>query len=340
MHARLVVLLLSLALAACNNQRSSLPTHELSGQTMGTTFSVKVVAPESDRDLALLQQSVSDVLDRVNQRMSTWKPDSELTIFNGNESTDWIDTSLEFCNVVESALGLSDFTGGAFDITVGPLVNLWGFGPGDETSFTPPGEELIASTRQRVGYRQLQTNCDVPAIRKARPDVYVDLSAFAKGYAVDQVACLLDEHGLANYLVEIGGELRMRGKNASNNDWAVAVEKPADFERSIQTIVHITNRAMATSGDYRNFYQFEGQRFSHTIDTRTGRPVRHAAAAVTVISETAAEADALATALLVLGPEDGLEFAESKQIAAYFLLRKDDDIEERMTTMFASLQAP
>jgi thiamine biosynthesis lipoprotein len=118
------------------------------------------------------------------------------------------------------------------------------------------------------------------------------------------------------------------------------VEKPADFERSVQTIVHLSNRAMATSGDYRNYYEFEGQRFSHTIDSRTGRPVMHAVAAVTVVSETAAEADALATALLVLGPEDGFDFAESKQIAAYFLLRKDDEIEEKMTTMFASMQMP
>lgn len=335
-----IVTLLALALVGCDDPHTTLPTHELRGQTMGTTFSIKLVNPEAGPDLAALQQNVTDVLDRVNQRMSTWIPDSELSKFNDSESTDWINSSMEFCHVIDAALGLGDFTDGAFDITIGPLVNLWGFGPGKSTRLAPPDDDLISSTRKRVGYRQLQANCDIPAVRKARADIYVDLSAYAKGYAVDQLACLLDESGLANYLVEVGGELRMRGSNASASDWAVAVEKPADFERAVQTIIRLTDSAMATSGDYRNFFEYDGQRFSHTIDSRTGRPVTHAAAAVTVIATTAAQADALATALLVLGPEEGFEFAEKKRIAAYFLLRKDDEIEEKVTTMFASLQTP
>jgi thiamine biosynthesis lipoprotein len=326
------------ALVACDGQRTNLTTHELSGQTMGTTFNIKVAAPDDEQNIRPLQQRVTDVLSRVNQRMSTWMPDSELSKFNDSESTDWVGVSAEFCGVIEAALGVSEFTGGAFDITVGPLVNLWGFGPGDGNRHAPPDDESIAATRQRVGYRQVQASCDRPAVRKARPDVYIDLSAYAKGYAVDQLACLLDELGLANYLVEVGGELRLSGRSASGDKWAIAVEKPADFERTVQTIVHLTDRAMATSGDYRNFFQYEGQRFSHTIDTRTGRPVTHAAAAVTVVSETAALADALATALLVLGPDEGFEFAERQQIAAVFLLRNDEQIEERVTTMFASMQ--
>lgn len=337
-HFRLIGLLLLLALVACNGQRAGLTTHELHGQTMGTTFSIKIVAPDDGHDLAPLQQSVTDVLSRVNQRLSTWMPDSELSKFNGSESTDWIDVSPEFCSVIEAALGLSELTGGAFDITVGPLVNLWGFGPGDDAVPAPPEDEMIAAASKRVGYRQLQASCDLPAVRKARADIYVDLSAYAKGYAVDQLASLLDEMGMVNYLVEVGGELRLCGRNANDEKWAVAIEKPADFERAVQTIVHLTDQAMATSGDYRNFFQYEGQRFSHTIDSRTGRPVAHSAAAVTVVSETAALADGLATALLVLGPEEGFEFAESQQIAAIFLLRKDEQIEEKVTTMFATLQ--
>jgi thiamine biosynthesis lipoprotein len=304
---------------------------------MGTTFSIKLIMPDDAPDPGLLMESVTDVLIRVNQRMSTWLPDSELSLFNDSQSTDWIAASAEFCGIIESALSVSELTGGAFDVTVGPLVNLWGFGPGTDFRLAPPEDALIEATRQRVGYRKLQTDCSVPAIRKEQPDIYVDLSAYAKGYAVDQLACLLDELGLGNYLVEVGGELRMRGRNASNDNWAVAVEKPADFERTVQTIVHLTDQAMATSGDYRNYFQFEGKRYSHTIDSRTGRPVAHAAAAVTVVSETAALADALATALLVLGPDEGFEFAERKQIAAYFLLRRDEEIEAKVTTMFASL---
>jgi thiamine biosynthesis lipoprotein len=307
---------------------------------MGTTFDIKVVAPDDERGFTLLQENVEDVLNRVNKHMSTWQPDSELSMFNDSPSTDWIDASEEFCRVIQAALQVSDFTGGAFDITVGPLVNLWGFGPGNSIRLSPPADELIAATREQVGYQQLQADCSLPAVRKSRPDIYVDLSGYAKGYAVDQLADMLDEQGMTNYLVEVGGELRMRGHNASNADWAVAVEKPADFERAVQSVVHLTDQAMATSGDYRNFFQFEGQRYSHTIDSRTGKPVAHAAAAVTVVAETAALADGLATALLVLGPEEGFEFAERKQIAAYFLLRKDEAIEEKVTTMFASLKTP
>lgn len=340
MHATLVAMGLALMLSACDGQRAGMPTHELSGQTMGTTFSIKLVAPDSKLDETVLGDNVTDVLTRINNRMSTWQPDSELSLFNTSPSTDWIKVSAEFCNVIEAALAVSRLTRGAFDITVGPLVNLWGFGPADKDYAGPPGDALITTTRQQVGYENLTTDCGAPAVRKARPDIYVDLSAYAKGYAVDQIAELLDQQELRNYLVEIGGELRMRGNNASNQDWAIAVEKPSDTERAVQTVVHLTDRAMATSGDYRNFFEFAGQRFSHTIDSRTGRPVSHNAAAVTVVADSAALADALATALLVLGPDEGFEFAEQEEIAAYFLLREDTDIDEKVTAMFAALLTP
>jgi len=338
MRALLVAVGLALTLGACNGQRAALPVYELSGQTMGTSFSIKLVTPgEEMPDKSLLQRDVTDVLERIDDRMSTWQPDSELSLFNSNPSTDWINVSAEFCAVIEAALDVSSFTSGAFDITVGPLVNLWGFGPTDTGHMRPPADALIEATRQRVGFEQLSTDCDVPAVRKAQADVYLDLSGYAKGYAVDQVAGLLDEREFTNYLVEIGGELRMRGKNASNQDWAIAVEKPVDTERAVQTIVRMSDRAMATSGDYRNFFEFEGQRYSHTIDSRTGRPVAHNAAAVTIVSGSAALADALATALLVLGPDEGFDFAEQKQIAAFFLLRDNAGIEEKATTQFKVL---
>ena len=339
-RASLVVLGLVMTLSGCDAQRTGLPTHQLSGQTMGTTFSIKLVAPDLESEKAGIGQLVTEVLSRINQRMSTWQPDSELSLFNANPSTDWIATSTELCDVVYAALAVSELTGGAFDITIGPLVNLWGFGPGDGKHTEPPSDELISSTAERVGYQYLQTDCRVPAIRKNRADIYVDLSAYAKGYAVDQVAQLLDDQELDNYLVEVGGELRMKGNNASGNAWAVAVEKPADFERNVQIVVHLTNQSMATSGDYRNFYEIGGRRYSHTIDSRTGRPVAHNAAAVTVVSHTAAMADALATALLVLGPDEGFRFAEQEQIAAYFLLREDAKIEEKVTALFAALLMP
>ena len=303
---------------------------------MGTTFSIKLVSPRVELDMELLNDQVHRLLESANERMSTYAEKSELSLFNASRSTDWFGVSAELCTAIESALSLSRLTNGAFDVTVGPLVNLWGFGP-DGSQSEPPAETAITAARDRVGYDKLSTNCQMPALRKNQPDVYVDLSGYAKGYAVDELADLLDDEKLGNYLVEIGGELRMSGHNASGGQWAIAVEKPVDDTRGVQAIVRLTDRAMATSGDYRNFFEYAGQRYSHTIDPGTGRPVAHNAAAVTVISGTAARADGLATALLVLGPVEGFEFAEQENIAAFFLVRDDTRIDEHFTNAFADL---
>jgi thiamine biosynthesis lipoprotein len=304
---------------------------------MGTTYSIKIVAPDSAADFEQLAAQVSEELDSINSRMSTWQVDSELSLLNSDESTDWIEVSAELCGIIESALAISQFTDGAFDITVGPLVNLWGFGPGNRIALTPPADDMVAATRPRVGYRHLRADCARPAVRKERPDLYIDLSGYAKGYAVDQLANLLNKNALTDYLVEIGGELRMRGHNATGDNWSIAVEKPDDLARTVQIVVRLSNQSMATSGDYRNFYIHDDKRFSHTIDSRTGRPVAHNGAAVTVVTQSAARADALATALLVLGPGAGFEFAERERIAAYFLLRDDAGISEKATTLFKAL---
>jgi thiamine biosynthesis lipoprotein len=215
------------------------------------------------------------------------------------------------------------------------LVNLWGFGP-TESTYEPPPNDAVTAAMQYVGYAKLQADCTIPALRKDAPGVYVDLSAFAKGHAADVVAELLDTRNLPDYLIEIGGEMRMRGTNARSESWAIAVEKPDRAGRSIQTVVHLTDSAMATSGDYRNYFEYEGRFYSHTIDPRTGYPVTHDAASVTVIAQTAAFADAAATALLVLGPDAGMKLAEQENIAAYFLLRLGNEFEERMTSLFAT----
>lgn len=338
MSARLLTLSIALTLVACAERRADSFVNELAGQTMGTTFAIKIVAREDALDKEMIAERVDAILERINRRMSTWQSDSELSSFNVNPSTDWIRTSPEFCEVLESALAISQYTHGAFDITVGPFVNLWGFGPSEYGAFEPPSDKSIAVAGERVGYQKLQADCNLPGVRKSQADIYVDLSAYAKGYAVDQIADELDRLDLANYLVEIGGELRMRGKNAKNDDWAIAIEKPTDLERTVQLIVHLTDQAMATSGDYRNFFEFSEKRYSHTIDPRTGRPVAHRGAAVTVISDSAATADALATALLVLGPDEGFSFAENESIAAYFLSRGQSGIEVKMTAAFAALQ--
>ena len=316
-----------------------LPEYELSGPTMGTTFTVRLVTPPDTVSREELGRQIGSTLEYLEQLTSTYRDDSELSLFNASESTDWFNVSEDLCRVVEQALLISRRTNGAFDITVGPLVNLWGFGPG-ETATQPPAEAKIDAAMSRVGYERLQTRCSVPAMRKDVHDLHIDLSGWAKGYAADQLATLLDQQALSDYLIEIGGEMRLRGHNADGLNWAIAIEKPVPGERAPQTVLRLTDCGIATSGDYRNFFEYQGQRYSHTIDARNGWPVSHDLAAVTVVAESAAYADAMATALLVLGPEAGPLLAEELGIAGYFLVRNKTGLEEITTTSFDSLRDP
>ena len=322
-------------LGGCSDSPRERPVQEFVGSTMGTTFSIKIVAAPETIDLPELQQDIEAVLDGINRKMSTYLSDSELSRFNASEDTGWVEVSPELCYAIEAARVVSEFTDGAFDVTVGPLVNLWGFGP-TESVYEPPADDAVTMAMRDIGYAKLQVDCSVPALRKESPGVYVDLSAFAKGHAVDAVAELLEARALPDYLVEIGGEMRMRGTNARSEPWAIAVETPDRAGRSVRKVLRLTDSAVATSGDYRNFFEYDGRFYSHTIDPRTGYPVTHNGASVTIVADTAAFADAAATALLVLGPEAGMKLAEQESIAAYFLLRLGSEFEERMSSLFVT----
>lgn len=333
---RYCVPLLTLLLAACGGDKR-LPEYQLTGSTMGTTYSVKLIAPGADIDKVELQSRITETLAAVDKLTSTWRDDSALSRFNADRSTDWIDVSAEFCSAIESALAVSSASNGAFDITVGPLVNLWGFGPDGEHQ-EPPDAGALGAAMADVGYEGIVPGCDRPAVRKRSGTMYIDLSGWAKGYGVDQIAAVLDEFALNDYLVEIGGELRMRGQNAEGRKWAIAIEVPSTTTRQPQSVLRLTDTSVATSGDYRNYFEHDGEHYSHTIDARTGRPVTHDLAAVTVISDTAAYADAMATALLVLGPDNGLTLAEDLGIAGYFLVRNQTGIKELTTSSFDLLR--
>lgn len=321
-------------LAACSPER--LPILELSGATMGTSFSIKMPALPPDVSGDTLQTEIDSLLGKIDMQMSTYRVDSEISRFNVSDSTDWQPVSAQFCLAAEESLTISRRTNGAFDITVGPLVNLWGFGP-DGSIRQPPSQDDIGAAMARTGYAHLQTDCSVPAMRKGIASLYLDMSAYTPGYAVDRIADLLDELHTQDYLVEIGGEMRLRGHNAENREWSVAIEEPLADERRPHAVFHLTDQAVATSGDYRNFFEYGGRTYSHTIDTRAGRPVSHNLASVTVVARTAAFADAMATALMVLGPDDGMGLAIRENIAALFLLRTSEGIEERMTPAFAMI---
>lgn len=332
MKAALFIALL--VLTACDSGTGQV---ELTGSTMGTQFSVKLPTGIGDHDAVKLQKSIEAVLENVDAQMSTYRPDSEISRFNQSESPDWQPISINLCEDIANALTISEFTGGAFDITVGPLVELWGFGASGIVD-QPPDDEAIASLLAMTGYENIHVDCVKPAIRKDIAGLKLDLSAIGKGYAADRVGLLLRSIGYENYLVEVGGELSIRGMNAKGEPWAIGIEAPLPDQRRPHTIVRLADTGMATSGDYRNFFEADGKMYSHTIDTRTGRPVTHMLASVTVVDDAAWRADALATALLVMGPEEGLAFAESEELAVLMLIRTNGHIEERQTAAFAKLR--
>jgi thiamine biosynthesis lipoprotein len=315
---------------------------ELAGETMGTTYSVKIVTPPwkfGSRQQQALQADVDACLEDVNRRMSTYRPDSELSRFNQHLDGTPFKFSDETCHVMKRSIQISELTGGTFDITVGPIVNAYGFGP-ESRPVEPPSDEKLAELKKRVGYHLVQLDPLMHTARKMRPDVYCDLSATAKGYGVDQVAGLLDSKGIANYMVEVGGEVRVRGRNAEGQPWQIAIEKPIDRGRALHRVIGLADKAIATSGDYHNYYMANGVRISHEIDPRTGHAIRNNLASVSVLHDDCETADALATAFMVLGPDDGYSFAERKGIAALFLIRQQDgEFLEKVTPAFKAIEA-
>ncbi len=311
----------------------------LTGSTMGTTYAIKYrhvsAHPSANLSAGEIQQEIEWQLAAVNQTMSTYDPESELSRFNRSESTDWIPVSAPLYTVLKAALEIGSQSKGAFDITVGPLVNLWGFGPQDGAQRIPDAAE-IAATLERTGFDKLMLHDTASAVRKTRADVYVDLSGIAKGYAVDQIAAMLERYGVAHYMVEIGGEIRARGSNAQQIAWQIGIDKPQMHGRAVQKVLSLKNTALATSGNYRNYFMIDNRRYMHVIDPVTGWPANNNLVSVTVLAETGMLADAWATALLVLGFERGMAMAERIGLRALFIADRDGIFTEHATGHFES----
>jgi thiamine biosynthesis lipoprotein len=238
--------------------------------------------------------------------------------------------------VFRLAQQVSAETNGAFDITVAPVVDAWGFGPGRAQRVV--GETEVAALERRVGWRMLTLDDSHATVAKARPDVRADLSGIAKGFAVDRAAQALEALGLADYMVEAGGEIRTRGRNAGGRPWQIAIERPDAVPQQAFRIVPLSGLAMATSGDYRIYFERDGARYCHEIDPSTGCPIRHGLASVTVVAQDCGYADAMATALIVLGPEKGLALAATRNVAAHFIVRESDGgLREFATPAFTAL---
>jgi thiamine biosynthesis lipoprotein len=290
---------------------------------MGTTWSVRVRATHAG-DEGLLRAAIGETLEAVEQEMSHYREDSTISRFNHRSGSAWFPVSEEFARLVMYADRVFRETGGAFDVTCAPLVDLWGFGPKSGDARIPTASD-IAAAMNRTGSRHLDVRAFPPALRKDIAELELNLSAVAKGHAVDRVGRMLAERGIGDWLVEVGGELKIAGEKASGVPWTIAIERPLASGRLAHTALEVEDTAVATSGDYLIFWEHEGRRFSHIIDPRTGRPVRHDTASASVFASTCAEADAWATALLVLGAERGLELADTLGLAVSFVVRTTAD---------------
>lgn len=289
----------------------------LAGETMGTTWSVKLVAPHAS--MHALHDGVQAQLDRVVAQMSTWRDDSDLSRFNRAAAGSWIALPDALFEVLSCALEIAEASGGAFDPTVGPLIDLWGFGPQGRRPAIPDAAQLAAAGA-RIGWRRLALR---PDSREAlQPGgVQIDLSAIAKGYAVDLLATHLRERGIENGLIEVGGELYGYGRKPDGNPWRVLIETGPDDADETPRVLRLSDKAVATSGDRWHRFEKEGCEYAHTLDPRTGKPVESAPVAVTVVADDAMRADAWATALTVMGAEAGLAFARENSLAARFVVR-------------------
>lgn len=324
-----ITLLAAGSVAACARP----PPATIRGLTMGTSYTVELAALIDDAVRTRLTELIEVELAAINRAMSTYDPRSELSEFNRRQDLRWVPASRGLLEVLDRASRISTSTHGAFDVTVGPLVDLWGFGPQYGTRRVP-NDAVIERVREGVGYRHVQTDSSAGAIRKRHSRTQVDLSAIAKGYGVDRVAMILDRQGIRDYLVEIGGELRARGGTAAGKPWRVGIERPVEGQHVVGEVVALENRAIATSGTTADFFEQDGRQYSHIIDPMTARPVERPPMAASVVADTTMEADAWATALIVLGPERGYSLAQAHGLAALFVTASGPTFDVRLTDAF------
>ncbi|MEP9316415.1 FAD:protein FMN transferase [Pseudomonas sp. LABIM340] len=325
----LLIVLVMAALSGCGQS-----VERFGGPTMGSSYTVQFVPTGKSPDAAKLKAEVDAILASLDEQFSTYRDDSVISRFNARPAGSCMTLPADMLTLWRYGEQLSQQSRGAFDLTVEPLMNLWGFGPQSRSEKVPDAAAL-EHERARVGHQHLRLNGDQLC---KDVDAQLDFDSIVAGYAVDQVSARLAELGLTDYLVEITGELKAVGHKPDGTPWRIALEVPSgERERQVERSVALDGIGLSTSGDYRNYFEEGGQRYSHTFDPRTGAPVRHALAAVTVAEAQALRADGLSTLLMVLGPEEGYTFAERNGLAALFILRQGEGFVTRATTRFEAL---
>ncbi|MFC0179204.1 FAD:protein FMN transferase [Thorsellia kenyensis] len=336
-------LTISLLLLGCDHKStenkvkdSSQQVVELTGKTMGTYYNIKYVTQENDlKAKEAIQTEIDSLLENINDEISTYRPESELSLFNKNPSLMPTKISDGMAKNIQISQYVGRKTQGAMDITIGPVVNLWGFGPDKRPSLIP-NESDIHLAREKTGLDKitLTTEHDGFYLTKKHPGMYIDLSTVGEGYGADAVGDYLLSKGKTNFLVSIGGTITSRGKSHDGTDWKVAIEKPTDLEVAVQELINLKGQSISTAGSYRNYFEENGTRYSHVIDPNTGKPITHKLISATVIAPSALEADAWDTGLMVLGKDKAMEVAKQNNLAVYLIYKSGNDFKVEMTEQF------
>jgi FAD:protein FMN transferase len=304
----------------CTAPMAQAKEYTIQGRTMGTFYTVKLVSSRQ-QSTDLWQKKIDTRLAQVNAGLSMYDPESDLSRFNRTEPGQPFRLSRDFARVMDTARSVFTLTDGAWDGTVKPLVDLWGFGTREPADSLPdPGD--ITNALALTGFQHL--TFENTHVKKTKPGITLDLGSIAKGYGVDAIAGVLTESDIDDFLVEIGGELYGSGRNRLKKPWSVGITHPlkTGTDGGFYKVVNLENRAIATSGDYRNYFEIQGKIYSHIIDPKTGFPVDNQVVSASVIADTCTFADALATALMVMDPEDSLALVDSLEHVECLIIQK------------------
>ena len=323
---------LVLALSGCDSNAGRVEV--LTGPTMGSTFTIKYVSNASTPAADAVGVAVQSILDEVDRQVSTYRLDSDIARFNQSPAKTCMPMPQPVLDLAQYGYELARISDGAFDLTLGPLLDLWGFGPQARDKRVPSAEE-ITEAKARIGYQHVRVVGD-QLCKDA--DVQVEFNSIAAGYTVDRISARFSELNIDSFMIEVTGELIAKGRKPDGSAWRIALEQPlADGQRAIQRVLEIDGYGVNTSGDYRNYFEENGVRFSHTLDPQVGAPINHRLASVTVVERSALHADGLGTLLLVLGPERGLAFAEERNLAAFFVMHDGEGFATQVSSEFSRM---
>lgn len=311
---------------------------EIAGAVQGTTYHIKMVLDERSPNVEQMRAKIENTFRIIDEKLSNYRDDSEISRINENRTTDWMSVSPEIAELVYIAKQVGQHTSGCYDLTVKPLFDLWGFSKHENRV---PTDAEIDQVLQHVGMSRVDVDPEGHRLRKQDPELRIDLSSIAQGYTVSAIATLLEAEGIQNYLAEVGGELKVKGTKANGSAWRIAIEKPTPFQREVQRILQLRQAhgtAVMTAGTYRNFFEEGGQIYTHILDPKTGRPVTHHLLSVTILHDDPTWADAWDTALLCVGESEAIKIAEQERLTALLIYQEDKDLKEYMSAEFLRTQ--